>query len=148
MPAEKKEKKSKKKGEDAPADAPPAEAPAAAAKPVAKKSTSNVFALFKQAQIQEFKEVSITPVKTWKYLKYIQKDRYDGSLVLVQTQKLDISHQSHCDLNLRLVFAPNSVHKENIWMLFSVFLTTSVGLRFTVDNIFAQVTYMGICKWK
>jgi len=58
---EKKEKKSKKKAEaDAPADAPadaaaaPADA-AAAAKP-AKKSTSNVFALFKQAQIQEFKE--------------------------------------------------------------------------------------------
>jgi len=51
---EKKEKKSKKKSEDAPADAPADDAPAAA-KP-AKKSTSNVFALFKQAQIQEFKE--------------------------------------------------------------------------------------------
>lgn len=55
---EKKEKKSKKK--EAAEEAPPAEAPAEAApaaKPKeAKKGTSNVFALFKQSQIQEFKE--------------------------------------------------------------------------------------------
>jgi len=55
---EKKEKKSKKKAEAEAAPAEEAAAPAeekSAAKP-AKKSTSNVFALFKQAQIQEFKE--------------------------------------------------------------------------------------------
>jgi len=49
---EKKEKKSKKK--DAPAEEKAADAPAAAAP--AKKKTVNVFALFKQAQISEFKE--------------------------------------------------------------------------------------------
>jgi len=58
----KKEKKSKKKEKeaDAPADAPAEEAPAdAAPAPEAKKATkapSNVFALFNQGQIQEFKE--------------------------------------------------------------------------------------------
>jgi len=52
---EKKEKKSKKK--EAAEEAPPAEAAAPAEKPKeAKKATSNVFALFKQSQIQEFKE--------------------------------------------------------------------------------------------
>jgi len=55
----KKEKKSKKK--DAPADAPAADAPAAdapaeEAPKKAAKAPSNVFALFNQAQIQEFKE--------------------------------------------------------------------------------------------
>merc|ERR1711862_879815 len=49
---EKKEKKSKKK--DAPAEEKAADALAAAAP--AKKKTVNVFALFKQAQISEFKE--------------------------------------------------------------------------------------------
>jgi len=59
---EKKEKKSKKKDKEAEEAPPPAEeaAPAAAAeeapKPAAKKPTGNVFALFNQAQIQEFKE--------------------------------------------------------------------------------------------
>jgi Ca2+-binding EF-hand superfamily protein len=56
MPKEKKEKKEKK--EDAPADA-PAEAPAEEAAPKKeepKKKVGNVFALFNQAQIQEFKE--------------------------------------------------------------------------------------------
>jgi len=57
----KKEKKSKKKEKeaDAPADAPAEEAPADAPAPEAKKATkapSNVFALFNQGQIQEFKE--------------------------------------------------------------------------------------------
>merc|ERR1712158_41943 len=54
---EKKEKKSKKK-DAAPAEAAPADAPAAekAAPAPAKKKTVNVFALFKQAQISEFKE--------------------------------------------------------------------------------------------
>lgn len=58
---EKKEKKEKKKdaAEDAPADA-PAEAPAEEAAPKKteepKKKIGNVFALFNQTQIQEFKE--------------------------------------------------------------------------------------------
>merc|ERR1712088_638858 len=51
MPVDKKEKKSKKKAEPDAAAAPDS----GAAKP-AKKSTSNVFALFKESQIQEFKE--------------------------------------------------------------------------------------------
>jgi len=56
----KKEKKSKKKEKeeapaDAPADAPAEDAPAPEAKK-ASKAPSNVFALFNQAQIQEFKE--------------------------------------------------------------------------------------------
>lgn len=57
---EKKEKKSKKKEEappaEAPAEAPAAEAEAPAAPKKAAKASSNVFALFKQSQIQEFKE--------------------------------------------------------------------------------------------
>ena len=55
----KKEKKSKKKEKE---DA-PAEEAGDAPKPEAKKATkapSNVFALFNQAQIQEFKEVCVT----------------------------------------------------------------------------------------
>jgi myosin regulatory light chain 12 len=56
---EKKEKKEKKKEEEAPADA-PAEAPAEDAPPPKKdepkKKIGNVFALFNQNQIQEFKE--------------------------------------------------------------------------------------------
>jgi len=55
----KKEKKSKKKEKEAEADAPAEEAPADAPAPEAKKATkapSNVFALFNQGQIQEFKE--------------------------------------------------------------------------------------------
>jgi myosin regulatory light chain 12 len=57
---EKKEKKEKKKEEEAPADA-PAEAPAEEAPPPPKKDepkkkVGNVFALFNQNQIQEFKE--------------------------------------------------------------------------------------------
>jgi len=57
---EKKEKKSKKKDKeeapaDAPADAPAEDAPAPEAKKAA-KAPSNVFALFNQGQIQEFKE--------------------------------------------------------------------------------------------
>jgi myosin regulatory light chain 12 len=56
---EKKEKKEKKKEEEAPADS-PAEAPAEDAPPPKKdepkKKIGNVFALFNQNQIQEFKE--------------------------------------------------------------------------------------------
>jgi len=53
---EKKEKKSKKKEEEAPAAEAPAAEEAPAAPKKAGKATSNVFALFKQSQIQEFKE--------------------------------------------------------------------------------------------
>jgi len=62
MPKEGKEKKEKKekKSEDAPAaEEAPAEAPAAEERkgpPEEKKKIGNVFALFSQAQIQEFKE--------------------------------------------------------------------------------------------
>lgn len=56
MGEDKKEKKKKKKEktEDAPAEDAAEEAPPAEEKP--KKKTGNVFALFNQAQIQEFKE--------------------------------------------------------------------------------------------
>lgn len=56
MPGDKKEKKPKKK-DDAPAeDAPAAAAPAAAPANEPKKAHVNVMALFKQNEIQEFKE--------------------------------------------------------------------------------------------
>jgi len=57
MPADKKEKKSKKKDDAAGEEAPAADAPAPAAPPAEpKKAHVNVMALFKQAEIQEFKE--------------------------------------------------------------------------------------------
>lgn len=53
MGEEKKKKKKKEKSDDAPAEDAPADAPAEE-KP--KKKSGNVFALFNQSQIQEFKE--------------------------------------------------------------------------------------------
>lgn len=54
MGEDKKKKKKKEKTEDAPAEDAPADDAPAEEKP--KKKTGNVFALFNQAQIQEFKE--------------------------------------------------------------------------------------------
>jgi len=55
MGEDKKKKKKKEKTEDAPAEDAAADAPSEDA-PAPKKKTGNVFALFNQAQIQEFKE--------------------------------------------------------------------------------------------
>ena len=72
LQSSKKEKKSKKKekkeeaAEEAPAEAPADEGGEEKAEPKrAQRATSNVFALFNQAQIQEFKEVGHLVLLAW-----------------------------------------------------------------------------------